>query len=188
MATEQPFVVTGGQYREIHRKMRDILRQLDQKGGSPLNPATVSLSLQEIDEGRVSSLDGIVCVRRDPGKEMPMDSDNPSPFKQPFLFIRFGPNEYNGRGYGWYVDVDGKIGLYLKDPKTTGSEVNRMSDATDLMKDIVSQLAKQGKVVSSIGTYKGSAGPTHILRNGALFRRVCLNDPAGIISDLPSHY
>jgi hypothetical protein len=45
---ETKFSVSGDQYRQIHRKMREILRQLDQKDGSPLDPDWVSARLQEI--------------------------------------------------------------------------------------------------------------------------------------------
>ena len=49
MAT--PHVVTGDQYRTIDRRMRDIKRQLDQDGGSPLDPDAVAYALQQIVEG-----------------------------------------------------------------------------------------------------------------------------------------
>lgn len=44
-------VVTGDQYREIDRRMLEIKRQLNQKGGSPLDPAQVAHTLQRIIEG-----------------------------------------------------------------------------------------------------------------------------------------
>lgn len=47
MATEL-FVVTGDQYRRVHRRMREILRELDQNNGSPLNPEKVADDLQEM--------------------------------------------------------------------------------------------------------------------------------------------
>ncbi len=50
MAT-QKFVVTGDQYRDIDRKMREIKRQLDQDKGSPLSPVQVEFALQQIVEG-----------------------------------------------------------------------------------------------------------------------------------------
>ena len=41
-------VVTGDQYRIIDRRMREIKRQLDQDGGSPLDPEWVAGELQRI--------------------------------------------------------------------------------------------------------------------------------------------
>ena len=51
MATRQ-YVVSGDQYRIIDRRMREIKRQLDQDGGSPLDPDAVAHALQQIIEGR----------------------------------------------------------------------------------------------------------------------------------------
>ena len=42
------YVVTGDQYRTIDRRMREIKRQLDQDGGSPLDPEWVAGELQRI--------------------------------------------------------------------------------------------------------------------------------------------
>jgi hypothetical protein len=47
MATKK-YVVTGDQYRDIDRRMREIKRQLDQKSGSPLNPEKVNEALQNL--------------------------------------------------------------------------------------------------------------------------------------------
>lgn len=47
------YVVTGDQYRVIDRRMREIKRQLDQDGGSPLDPEWVASELQRIIEGTV---------------------------------------------------------------------------------------------------------------------------------------
>jgi len=44
-------VVTGDQYRAIDRRIREVKRQLDQDGGSPLDPDAVADTLQEIVEG-----------------------------------------------------------------------------------------------------------------------------------------
>lgn len=46
------FAVTGDQYRRIDRRLREIQRQLDQEGGSPLDPKLVAGALQQIVEGR----------------------------------------------------------------------------------------------------------------------------------------
>ncbi len=45
-------VVTGDQYRAIDRRMREIKRQLDQDGGSPLNPDWVAGELQRLIHGK----------------------------------------------------------------------------------------------------------------------------------------
>ena len=45
---DKKYSVTGDQYRGIDRKMREIMRQLDQKGGSPLDPNWVDQRLQQI--------------------------------------------------------------------------------------------------------------------------------------------
>jgi hypothetical protein len=44
-------VVSGDQYREVDRRMSEIKRQLNQPGGSPLDPAIVARRLQLILEG-----------------------------------------------------------------------------------------------------------------------------------------
>jgi hypothetical protein len=45
------YVVTGDQYREVDRRMSEIKRQLNQPGGSPLDPDIVARRLQLIIEG-----------------------------------------------------------------------------------------------------------------------------------------
>ncbi|HLD25580.1 MAG TPA: hypothetical protein VJC05_00885 [Candidatus Andersenbacteria bacterium] len=47
----QKFAVTGDQYRVVDRRMRDIMRQLDEKGGSPLDPDVLANALQVIIDG-----------------------------------------------------------------------------------------------------------------------------------------
>ena len=54
---EKRFSVTGDQYRVCHRRMREICRQLDQDGGSPLDPELVANELQKIIESK-SIVDG----------------------------------------------------------------------------------------------------------------------------------
>jgi hypothetical protein len=44
------YVVSGDQYREVDRRMSEIKRQLNQPGGSPLDPDTVARMLQLIIE------------------------------------------------------------------------------------------------------------------------------------------
>lgn len=55
------YIVTGDQYRTIDRRMREIKRQLDQDGGSPLDPEWVARELQRVIKGRL-----------EPGEEAPV--------------------------------------------------------------------------------------------------------------------
>lgn len=48
-------VVTGDQYRTIDQRMRKIKLQLDQRGGSPLDPDRIASALQNIVEGKFNS-------------------------------------------------------------------------------------------------------------------------------------
>jgi len=52
-------VVTGDQYRTIDRRMREIKRQLDQDGGSPLDPEWVARELQRIIDASGKVLTGL---------------------------------------------------------------------------------------------------------------------------------
>jgi hypothetical protein len=49
---KQKFAVTGDQYRTIHRKVRDMFRQLDHKNGSTLDPKLMMEALQNIVNGK----------------------------------------------------------------------------------------------------------------------------------------
>jgi hypothetical protein len=51
-------VVTGDQYREVDRRMNEIKRQLNQPGGSPLDPDVVARRLQLIVEGPTAAPTG----------------------------------------------------------------------------------------------------------------------------------
>jgi hypothetical protein len=51
-------VVSGDQYREVDRRMNEIKRQLNQPGGSPLDPDVVARRLQLIIEGPTAAPDG----------------------------------------------------------------------------------------------------------------------------------
>jgi hypothetical protein len=53
-----PYVVSGDQYREIDRRMSEIKRQLNQPGGSPLDPDVVARRLQRIVEGPTAAPTG----------------------------------------------------------------------------------------------------------------------------------
>lgn len=110
---------------------------------------------------------------------LPLEEDNPSAFAQPFLFISFlEPKELNGKSRGWYVDVDGRIGLYLRSAVYTvrGEDEQRIEDATPLLRKIINAFENLGIIVSHIGVYRGSGGPTHILRNGVFFRRMDMDN------------
>ena len=52
-------VVTGDQYRMIDRRMREIKRQLDQGGGSPLDPNWVAGELQRVIDASGKVLTGL---------------------------------------------------------------------------------------------------------------------------------
>ncbi len=99
------------------------------------------------------------------------DEANPSPFKQPFLELcLFGETVKKDSPFGsvWFIDVDGKIEKYItKDNKPT-----------DLLLDLCRSIAKAGMVVKGFDRYKGSGGPSMLLRNGALFHRAgSIEDP-----------
>lgn len=108
--------------------------------------------------------------------ELPLNSDNPSPFKQPFLVLGFQSGwESDER---WHVDVDGRIDLYIRGEPSEQSGVNRWEDATDLMLTICAAFEANGHPISSIGTCVGSGGPSHVLRNGAFFERISIGEPS----------
>lgn len=103
--------------------------------------------------------------------ELPLDPKNPSPFVQPFLHLMFDSGEM------WDVDVNGAVELYVKDPVPHGSHYNLIKATTSLMRGMIKIFKKVSGKVIHVGLYKGSAGPTHILRNGAIFKRVKLDKP-----------
>src|ERR1700730_16860141 len=51
-------VVSGDQYREVDRTMSEIKRQLNQPGGSPLDPDVVARRLQLIIDGPTAAPTG----------------------------------------------------------------------------------------------------------------------------------
>ena len=108
-------------------------------------------------------------------KELPLDKSNPSPFKQPFLVLIFD-GDWKAGGQ-WFVEVDGRIELYIRG-EITASFTNRWKDATELMRDIGEQFEAHGRPISSVGTYVGSGGPSHVLRNGAFFERASIDTPS----------
>lgn len=113
----------------------------------------------------------------------PLDPNNPSPFKQPFLVINFGWGKNglsNGQQVadGWHVDVNGQIEKYIDgcNPRTLefAPPANNIDKATPLMRALLAFFWSRGRKVKSITTYIGTAGPSHILRNGAFFERMNL--------------
>lgn len=56
------YVVTGDQYRTIHRRARELFRQLDQEGGSPLDPDWLACRLQMLVEGKQDFLHKIATA------------------------------------------------------------------------------------------------------------------------------
>jgi hypothetical protein len=120
-----------------------------------------------------------------------LNSENPSPFKQPFLVLYFG------NGNWWTIDVDGEIDKYLNRYsdvkkillalsdeekkrlgvpweicKVLGEASDWRSQATPLLNEMLRQIREHtGLAPLRIYAYEGSAGPNHILRQGALFKR-----------------
>ena len=130
--------------------------------------------------------------------ELTLDANNPAPFVQPFLVL------YYENGSVWWIDVGGDVGRYLKDYKLIHEKFRLVQDkleekkespygrglpsvlcepmdwkvqATDLLLQIFAELEQFGHKVLWVTTYDGSAGPSHILRHGAFFRRVDLRKP-----------
>jgi hypothetical protein len=56
------YVVSGDQYREVDRRMSEIKRQLNQPGGSPVDPDLVARRLQLIVEGPTAAPTGSTTV------------------------------------------------------------------------------------------------------------------------------
>jgi hypothetical protein len=69
------FVVTGEQFIVIDKRMQEIKRQLQQKSGSPLDPAGVAGGLQRMIEGEFNP---IIAVKRGESTfEFEVDFDDP---------------------------------------------------------------------------------------------------------------
>ncbi len=107
--------------------------------------------------------------------ELPLDQDNPSPFKQPFLYIQFEKREGEDFPQEWRIDVDGQIEKYINGYEKGNfefrSDAQNIHRATPLMTSIVDYFNRRGMTIYSISTYCGSAGASHVLRNGAFFTR-----------------
>lgn len=96
---------------------------------------------------------------------------NPLPLKQPFLTFHLKERD------PWFVEVGGKIALYLNtSPEVKDSKLAER--ATPLLKEIARELANHGILITNVNLYIGSAGPSHVLRNGVFFERLSrLNRP-----------
>ncbi len=106
-------------------------------------------------------------------KHLPYDPENPGPFKQPFLVLTLASP--GGDPVRWYVDVDGKIDLYLSESEVRGgSEIDRSDDATELLKSMMEHFQRFGRAIEHVGSYEGSAGPSHVLCNGIFFERTSI--------------
>ncbi len=106
------------------------------------------------------------------------NSDNPSPFKQPFLVLNLKGDKHEALSCSdhstAYIDVDGQIEKYITGDNTP----------TDLLVELCKAFAKSGAVVASFGRYLGSAGPNMLLRNGVLFvrHRAIQEPPADVLA------
>lgn len=114
-----------------------------------------------------------------------IDANNPSPFVQPFLVLRFKEADEKGWKMSWFVDVNGEIGKYLVIDSDVCARVNPDDPSdkmmrggliwmTALLRQLIDDLAKNGLHVEHVGSYgpRASGGPSHILRNGVLFERI----------------
>lgn len=108
-------------------------------------------------------------------RELEMDPENPCPFVQPFLFISFRNESLREP---WSLDVDGKIEKYI-DGETAieAREHNYLAQATPLLQAIIGEFLLHGWEIVRVGVDKESTGPTHVLRNGAIFKRIDLMQP-----------
>ncbi|GEM_PF-3515461 len=125
-------------------------------------------------------------------KELPLNRNNPCAFIQPFLVFHFKGDDSIVE---WKIDVNGEIDKYIRNWSVVDAALyprsrkiqrelnlpgvfNWLSQATPLLKQMMKELSKQNREVDRVYEYTGSAGPTHILRNGALFERVSIHREA----------
>ncbi len=108
-----------------------------------------------------------------------LNAENPSPFVQPFLVLRFREKE-KGHEIFWHIDVGGEIDKYLYIEGDVCAEVVEGSTILKggiifmkpLLEKLIGELANSGLHVERVGSYVGSAGPSHIMRQGAIFKRI----------------
>jgi len=77
------------------------------------------------------------------------------------------------------VDIGGEITKYLHFDERTARikpDSNMIYGGvifmTPLLRQLIDNLAENGLCVEYVGSAQGSAGPTHMLRNGAFFERI----------------
>lgn len=176
---EVRFSVAGDRlYSTIDRRMTEIKRQVTQDGGSPIDPEIVADVLQLLIDGKIDGLrHGFLkeaVVVKDGFKDFGLNPSNPSPFRQPFLVVHFKD------GKEWYIDVDGRLDLYLKDWRCGLEGKNYLDDATPLLQAMIGKLRAFELMVGQVEGYCGSAGPSHFIRHGVLFRRIGEGFPLGV--------
>ena len=103
-------------------------------------------------------------------KHLTLNPNNPSPTVRPFLTLHFvGDND----GNEWFVDVDGKIDLYLTNYSNNHAAylakarqgmklpavVNWLSQATPLLRGMLGELTKRNRIADRI--YADSAARDH---------------------------
>ena len=106
------------------------------------------------------------------------------PFKQPFLVLYTNDTGAQSGDGSWYVDVNGEVSRYVDLerfektlPEGLGMreiglrEHDLRETTTPVLKKLARELAENGIFIEAVGLYSGSAGPSHILRNGAVFSR-----------------
>lgn len=110
--------------------------------------------------------------------KLPLNDQNPSPFIQPFLVLGFREGDHSGR-LTWHIDIGGEITKYLQVDECSvrirpgsGMLADGIVWMTPLLQQLIADLAQNSLTVETVGSYNGSAGPSHILRHGALFERV----------------
>lgn len=104
-----------------------------------------------------------------------MNPRNPSPFIQPFLYLKVKKN--NGIYEVWWVDVGGKVKKYINCKRIRHDETtNYLGQTTKLMEEIMASFRELGHEIAHLGSYTGTAGPSHILRNGAFFKRMAADN------------
>ena len=121
--------------------------------------------------------------------ELKMDRNNPCPFVQPYLVLIYGRADSDDK---LVIDVDGKIEEYIsdlaklrdelkkaeekaQDQQFIWLEINLIEEATPKLNEMIQELRKYGCPIWMVTTYAGSCGPDFVLRNGALFRRIGLD-------------
>jgi hypothetical protein len=121
-----------------------------------------------------------------------LNGENPAPFKQPFLVIYFTNHQL------WHIDVGGEMDKYLNrytEAKTAFAALSKeekenrglpwgifgecfdwQSQATPLLRAMLDRLEELGFEARRVHDYNGSAGPSHVLLNGALFKRLQIKE------------